>query len=118
MPTPDEQPKSRPGYFLAAVGGAVAGLCGGFLIPTGMGLLKADRAGLGGVLCFGFVGLVAGLTAAVLCVCWPTKGDALGGFEVLMLSLLTGVVAGLFATLPLALLLREWIRGLDSIGHS
>jgi hypothetical protein len=36
----------------------------------------------------------------------------------MMFSLLVGVAGGLLATLPLALLLQEWIRGLNAIGHS
>jgi hypothetical protein len=47
-----------------------------------------------------------------------TKDDTLGGFGVMIFSLVVGVTAGLIATLPLALLIQEWIRGLNAIGHS
>jgi hypothetical protein len=116
MPTPDEQPISRLSYVLAAVSGAVSGACGGVVLPAGMGLLKPERAGQGGILCFGIVGLLAGFTAAVLFVYWV--GDSLKGFGLMLFSLIVGVAAGLFATLPLALLLQQYIRGLNAIGHS
>jgi hypothetical protein len=44
--------------------------------------------------------------------------EGIPGFENVLLSLFVGAVVGLFATLPPALALREWIRGLNSLGHS
>jgi hypothetical protein len=118
MPTPDEQPKSRSGYVIAAVSGAVGGACGGLLIAISTGLLGPGWDVLEVVLCFGLVGLLAGFTVAVLCVDWVTKHDTRGGFGVMMFSLLIGWTAGLIATLPLALLIKELIHWLGGIGHS
>jgi hypothetical protein len=118
MPTPHEQPKSRPRSLLAALSGAVGGVCGGLLIPAGMGLFGPGRDVLGGVLCFGLAGVLPGFVLAMLCVRWVTNDDTLRGFGVMLFSLVVGVTAGLLATLPLALLLEEWFRGLNAIGHS
>jgi hypothetical protein len=117
MTAPEEQRKSGPNILLAATTGAVAGFGGGLLIPAGMGLLRLERGGLGGLLCFGPVGLLAGLVAGLLCVRLGAK-EATPGFVEGLLSLFVGGLAGLLATLPFALLLQHIARGLNSIGHS
>jgi hypothetical protein len=52
-----------------------------------------------------------------MCVHLGAAEESLPGFENVLLSLFVGAVTGLLAALPPALALREWIRGLHSIGH-
>jgi hypothetical protein len=112
MRTPDEHPKSGREALLAVASGTVGGIGGGLLLPGVMGFL-GPATPLWGFLCFGSVGLLAGCASAVLCVHWEARG--LGG---VLLSLFVGVFAGLLATLPIVLALREYSRGLNALGHS
>src|SRR5947208_1805298 len=99
MRPPDEQLKP-PGLALAVVSGAIGGLGGGLLLPAGLGLFRPAGA-LEGILCFGFLGLVAGCAAGSLCGLWWSGDKSIQGFECVVLSLLVGGFAGVLATLPL-----------------
>ncbi len=113
MRTPEDKPRSGREALIAVVCGALGGAVGGPLIPGGMGLLGPQEAGLGGILCFGSVGLLAGCVAAVLCVRVGETRTSLPAFENVLLSAFVGAVVGLVATLPLAAFLRDLRQGFN-----
>jgi hypothetical protein len=117
MQSQEEEPKGGARSLLATLGGMVAGFLCGLIAPAGMGLFRSVSDPWS-MLCFGFLGLLVGWVAAAVCDAVLQRAQSVRTVEGVVIAVLVAGFAGLLASLPGAIFLREYIRGMGSIGHS